>query len=145
MSACDFDSHHFSNCVHTSYWPPCYDGFPSPCSCPHIMQLLLFQSLFSSCSVCAGRTVIWPNTHTHILKKNKAFHLCRRDGCHLSVSTRSNCSERLEWKGNSNTNTLCFAETHLLPRCSTNGYLCPFLSVWTSPPLPPLVSLSSTT
>lgn len=132
-----FDSWPGRNRMNTSCRELCCNWFPSFW---HITYLLLFHSLVSSCRVCAGWTVKWSQTPGW-----KHFICAAGYGCHLSVSTHSNHSERLEWKGNSNTNTLSFVETHLFPRCSTNGYLCPLLSVWTSPPLPPVASLSSTT
>lgn len=111
-------------------------------SAPAPTLFFCFRVFSAGYYVCAGHTVKWPNTKQ---QGPRHFICAGGDGCHLSVSARSNCSERLERKGNSNTNTLCFVQTHLLPRCSTNGYPCPFLSVWTSPPLPPLLSLSSCT
>lgn len=91
---------------------------------PHYITAFVFW-VFSTVSLFVQGT-LWNDQHTKKKQGLKTFDLCRRDGCHLSVSTRSNCSERLEWKGNSNTNTLCFVETRLLPRCSTNGYPAPF-------------------
>lgn len=126
VAAFDFDSYHNSNCINASYLLTtllCWVSIPLFLPA-HYATAFVADSCQQLLCVCRVHCEMTRHTQD---KQDLTFHLCGRDGCHLSVSSHSKCSERLESKGN--TNTLCFVETHLLPRCSANGYLCRFLSV----------------